>query len=41
MRRQPIAIEGMIIAIEKSAPIVGKIADERFATTNANNCQNQ
>jgi hypothetical protein len=41
MRRQPIAIEGMIIAIENSAPIVEKIADERFAATNTNNCQNQ
>jgi hypothetical protein len=41
MRRQPTAIDGMIIAIEKRAPIVGKIADEKFATTNTNNCQNQ
>ena len=41
MRRQPTAIDGTITAIEKIAPIVEKIADETFAATNTNNCQNQ
>jgi len=31
----------MIIAIENSAPIVEKIADERLAAISTNNCQNQ
>jgi hypothetical protein len=31
----------MIIAIEKSAPMVEKIAEEKFAATSTNNCQNQ
>ncbi len=41
MRRQPIAIEGTIIAIEKRVPIVEKIADEKFAAITTNNSQNQ
>ena len=41
MRRQPTEMDGIITAIEKRAPIVEKIADEKFAITNTNNCQNQ
>jgi hypothetical protein len=41
MRRHPTAIDGIIIATPKIDPIVEKIADEKFAATNTNNCQNQ
>jgi hypothetical protein len=34
-------MDGTITASEKRAPSVEKIADEKFATTNTNNCQNQ
>lgn len=41
MRRQPAAIDGIIIAIEKRVPTVEKMADAKFAATSTNNCQNQ
>jgi hypothetical protein len=41
IRRHPTAIDGTIIATEKKAPSVEKIADDKLAATTTNNSQYQ